>query len=458
MINQLLTKPEVIQYYLDNPVDFVREVIHADPDENQIMILNSVKDAKLTAVKSGHGVGKSATLSWIIIWYLYTHPHCRIPCTGPSEHTLSDVLWSEVAKWLQQSELKDMFVWTKTHVHHKLYASTWYAVARTASKGEALQGFHAEHILYLVDEASGVLESNFMAVLGALSTSNAKLIMCSNPTQLEGFFYEAFNKNGALFNQITIDCNNSRLVSKEYIQTIIDMFGKDSDVYRVRVAGEFPGSVSNALIPMDLVKQCFKDLPKIDVTTIDLGVDVARFGDDEIVIASVFNGTIQTKSDIYRQLDTMQTSDKVAEKIRNYLKFPNLKKIKVKVDVGGMGAGVVDRLRQLAALENWNKVEIYEINFGGAGGSLDDSVRYDNLASLMYGNVLYRLKKENLILWNDDEQTKQLTNRRYNLTPMGDIIIEKKDDFKKRGNSSPDRADALVLALWNPTPKIVGVI
>ena len=187
---------EAILYYADHPVEFVEDIIKATPDEQQAKILQSVAKNQLTSVRSGHGVGKSTVEAWVVIWFMVTRPFPKIPCTAPTQHQLFDILWAEVSKWLRNNKaLSEELVWTKEKVYMKGYPEEWFAVARTASKPDALQGFHAEDVLYIIDEASGVDDSIFEPILGALSTPGARLLMCGNPTQLSGFFYESHNKN-----------------------------------------------------------------------------------------------------------------------------------------------------------------------------------------------------------------------------------------------------------------------
>lgn len=151
-----MLSPEAILYYKDRPVEFVQDVIHAEPDEIQADILNSVAQNSKTSVRSGHGIGKSALQSWLIIWFMCTRPFPKIPCTAPTKHQLHDILWAEVAKWItpDRNNLRTELEWTQEKLYMKRYPENWFAVPRTATQPDALQGFHAEHILYIIDEAS----------------------------------------------------------------------------------------------------------------------------------------------------------------------------------------------------------------------------------------------------------------------------------------------------------------
>ncbi len=458
-VEPVLLKPEVILYYADNIIDYVKEVIGATPDGIQGDILLSVQNNMKTAVRSGHGIGKSALEAWTIKWFMYSRPFPKIPCTAPTQHQLKDILWAELSKWNRQAADQHLFQWTAETFKHKAHPEEWFAVARTASTPDALQGFHADHVLYVIDEASGVRDEIFQPVLGALTSDNSKLLMCGNPTRVSGFFFDAFNKNRAIFHTFKVDGRDSPRVSRMFIQSIIDMFGIDSDVFRVRVAGDFPKAEPDSFIPLDWVERA---LAKSTITLqskvqrLDIGVDVARFGDDESVIASVIDKKKQLPSEIYYHNDTMQLTGRLTQKVERSINL--VQQIHVKIDCDGLGVGVYDRFREVIRSKRWRNVYVYEGHFGGRGGKLKegDPIEFENSTGLMWGAVREKLRTEKLELWNDQEQTAQLANRKYKLNSNGEIVLERKEDMKKRGLKSPDRADALVLAIWDPPVYKVG--
>ncbi len=452
-VEPILLKPEVIMYYADNIIDYVKEVIGATPDDIQGDILLSAQNNMKTAVRSGHGIGKSALEAWAIKWFMYSRPFPKIPCTAPTQHQLKDILWAELSKWNRQAADQHLFQWTAETFKHKAHPEEWFAVARTASTPDALQGFHADHILYVIDEASGVRDEIFQPVLGALTSDNSKLLMCGNPTRVSGFFFDAFNKNRAIFHTFKVDGRNSPRVSKMFIQSIIDMFGEDSDVFRVRVAGDFPKAEPDSFIPLDWVEKALaKSTATLQsrVQRLDIGVDVARFGDDESVIASVIDKRKQLPSEMYYHNDTMRLTGRLVQKVERNINLA--REIHVKIDCDGLGVGVYDRFREVIREKRWRNVYVYEGHFGGEGGKLKegDPVEFENSTGLMWGTVRERLRTEKIELWNDQEQTAQLSNRKYRVNSGGKIVLERKEEMKKRGLKSPDRADALVLAMWDP--------
>ena len=447
---------EAILYYSTHPVEYVEDVIKAKPDAEQAKILQSVADNTMTSVRSGHGVGKSAVEAWVAIWFLSTRPFPKIPCTAPTQHQLFDILWAEISKWLRNAPgLQNEIVWTKEKVYLKGYPEEWFAVARTATKPDALQGFHADDVLYIIDEASGVRDEIFEPVLGSLSTPGARLLMCGNPTQKSGFFFDSHTKNRAAYSTFHIDGRKSGRVSPEFVKKIVEMYGEDSDVFRVRVAGEFPLNEDDVFIPLPLVEKSimteFSERKTPDI--IRIGCDVARFGDDKTVIGSKIDekATIEKKR---RGQDTMKTADDIVLLYYDLLKkYPTYKDpVIVAVDDGGVGGGVVDRLKQMQRNnpENLGQMNIVPVKFGQR---IKHKHYHDSTTYMM--SVVKKLlsphdddgkpKPVELILPDDDDLVAQLSGRKYALTENSKIKVESKKDMKERSLPSPDEADCVLL-------------
>ncbi|GHU75722.1 hypothetical protein AGMMS49992_20240 [Clostridia bacterium] len=451
---------DTLRYFALNPTAFCKHILHMELDEKQADIMQGLATRQMTSVRSGHGVGKSAVEAAAILWYLCTRPFPKIPCTAPTMHQLIDILWAEIRKWMRQSPvIENTFAWTQQRIYHKQYPEEWFAVARTATTPDALQGFHANHVLYIIDEASGVDDRIFEPVLGALSTEGAKLLMCGNPTQLSGIFYDSHHKNREHFCTLHIDGRTSQRVSAEYVQSIIDMYGEDSDVFRVRVAGEFPKATSDAFIAMEWCEKASKLTPNIEkVTRIDIGVDVARFGDDSSVLCAVLDKSLQLEPLIYHHNETMELTGKLIQFLRRLsADYPGATMV-IKIDCDGLGVGVYDRLKeQLDTLRaelnrDYKTLDAIECHFGGAGGSLKegDPIEYANSTGLMWGTVREALRTGTLALHESAQQISQLSNRRYAINSAGRIELERKESMKRRGLPSPDIGDALALAMWEP--------
>lgn len=447
---------EAIRYYAQRPVEFVEDIIGAQPDADQSAILRSIANNQMTSVRSGHGVGKSAVEAWAVIWFMLTRPFPKIPCTAPTAHQLYDILWAEINKWRRNNPLLEKeLVWTHEKLYLRGYPEEWFAVARTATKPDALQGFHAEHVLYIIDEASGVDDKIFEPVLGSLSTPGARLLMCGNPTQLSGFFYDSHNKNRGSYSAFHIDGRKSPRVSQEYVDTIINMYGEDSDMFRVRVAGDFPLQEDEVFIPLSLVENSIMTeySPRKNPNTVHIGADIARFGSDKTIIGY----KVDEKVEFYRKRrgqDTMKTADDIIACGEMLMKKYSIRdQIPVKVDDGGVGGGVVDRLRQIKRNqpERFWWLDIIPVKFGQR---IQHKYYYDSTTYMM--SIVKKLlstydeddgtkKPCELILPDDNDLVAQLSTRRYAMTETSKIRIESKKDFKKRSQVSPDEADCLLL-------------
>ena len=447
-------KSKAINFYIDHPVEFAIDILKVQPTLEQQAVMNDVAKFPMVSVKSGHGVGKSALESWIIWWYISTRPYPKILCTAPTKHQLHDILWAEVSKWKRNSKSLDKdFEWTSEKIYLKGSQEEWFAIARTSNKPDALQGTHAEHVLIIIDEASGVPDIVFEPVLGSMSTIDAKLLMCGNPTQLAGFFYESHTTKRELYKTHTIDGSKCERVDKNYVQTIIDMFGKDSDVYRVRVAGEFPKANPDSFIGLDMIRTEKKVIDIVE--SIDLGVDVARYGDDESVVATTYNKSQVERLNVFKHNDTMRLTGQIVNIIKMLnLKYP-LVIVRVKIDCDVLGVGVYDRLKEVIVEKNL-KAKAIECHFGGKGGkvSYDEPIEYYNSTGIMWGTLRSKLKNNEITIPNNEELIKQITNRKYFINSDGTIKLERKEDMKKRNVHSPDRADAVVLSLYEPQVKM----
>ncbi len=416
------------------PGAFVRRVIGAEPTEQQAKVLAYLDGGeRRIAVRSGHGVGKSALLAWILLWWISTRPFAIIPCTAPTAHQLEDVLWGEVVRWHRnmREPFRSLLTVGKKWIRHRESPEDWFAVARTARREnpEALQGFHGKHLAFLIDEASGVPEEVFEVAEGALSTPGSLVVMVGNPTRREGAFFRAFHSDRPHWKTLHLPSTNSSLVDPQYSERMKKRYGEDSDVYRVRVKGDFPSAEPDALVGLSVVEAAVGKQVEIQADEpLVYGVDVARFGDDETVLLRR-RGVLVEGLESWRNLDTMQTSAKVAAMAR--AQRPSL----IFVDVVGIGAGVADRLREMG-------LPVHPVNVSERPA---DQVRFDDLRSELWWRLRQWLEGGNVSLPTDDELVAQISTIKYGLTGTGKMRIESKRDRKKRGLASPDRADALMM-------------
>lgn len=455
-----------IDYYYDKPVEFCADLLNMDADEWQEAVLNDLAKHSKVSVRSGQGVGKTALEAGAILWFLTCRPYAKVIATAPTMKQLYDVLWAEVAKWLNDSLIKDLLKWTKTKVYMHGDSERWFATARTATKPENMQGFHEDHMLIVVDEASGVSDAIMEAILGTLSGFDNKLLMCGNPNNIEGVFYDSHNSDRDKYQAHKVSSYDSKRTNKENIEMLIDKYGEDSDVVRVRIYGEFPKAALDSFISLEVVE--LATTTKISDAIVNgskiahIGVDVARFGDDStIIFPRIANKSLPYKK--YTKQDTMKTTGHVVKMAKMLLvDYPKLEKVIIKVDDTGVGGGVTDRLREVVK-EQKLPFEIMPINNGE--GSKDDF--YDNLGAQVWGH-LRELLEENMTnnlngkapvieLPNKSQLIKELSTRKFAMTSSGKIRLESKKDMKKRNVGSPDIADACTLAFYEPPSKVATI-
>ena len=438
--------------FSSNPVLFAREILQFEPDIWQQEVLTDLANHNRVAVRSGQGVGKTGVEAVALLWFTACFSNARVVATAPTLKQLHDVLWSEVSKWQSRSPLlQHILKWTKTRVYMKGNEERWFAVARTATKPENMQGFHEDNMLFIVDEASGVTDAIMEAIHGTLSGDNNKLLMCGNPTKTSGTFYNSFHGDRDRYRCHKVSSRDSKRTNKDNIDFLIAKYGEGSNVVRVRVDGEFPLAEDDTFITLTMIESAINT--EIDLSgNITFGVDVARYGDDKTVIA-VKQGNSMTLPIIRHGQDLMRTVGDTVRLYRDTLKrCPNYRgMITVNVDDTGLGGGVTDRLAEVKIEEKLRQMDINAINFGGKIDNKDAAENYANMGTWLWAKLRDDLQAGNLAFPNDTELVAQLSTRKYALNSKGKIVLESKDAMKKRGIPSPDKGDAVALADYVPS-------
>lgn len=431
---EMQQKIDMLTAFQKDALLFVRIIFKVEPTPQQVLILKAIsKPGAKVSVKSGHGTGKSTVFAWVSMWHVFCFPDSKCPCTAPASNQLNDVLWAEISKWHARAHpwVRDAIEITKDRVEMRENPKTQFAVARTArkEKPEALQGFHATNLLFLIDEASGVHQSIFEVAEGALSTPDARVLMAANPTQVVGYFYDSQNRMAHRFECITLNGEDSPMVSKEYIEDMEAKYGKDSDIYRVRVLGEFPQASVSQLIGEELYElaiarshkpEQFNFAPRV------LGADVAWEGDDRSCVY-FRQGIFSKRLGTWRGINNMELASIIVQYIIKYEIDATF------IDIG-WGAGVIDRLKQL-------RYDPIGVNFGSKA---QDKDRYADRRTEMWCRGRDWLE-DGGSLEGSDELREDLMGPEYFFLPSGKIKLESKKEMKKRGLSSPDVGDALML-------------
>jgi phage FluMu gp28-like protein len=273
----------------------------------------------------------------------------------------------------------------------------------------------------------------FEAAAGSMSGHKAVTLLLGNPVRSSGFFFDTHNRLKDDWVTMKVSCADSPRVSDAYMDEMKSRYGEESNAYRIRVLGDFPRSDDDTVIPMELLEAAVsRDVAMSLVAKIVWGLDVARFGSDRSALCKR-QGNVVTEIKTWKNLDLMQLTGAVMAEYQALP--PDQRPHEIMVDSIGLGAGVVDRLREL-------KLPAVGINVAEspALGST-----YRNLKAELWHKAKAWLEQRDCRMPKDEALIAELAAVRYSFTSNGKIQIEGKDELKKRGMSSPDRADAFCL-------------
>jgi hypothetical protein len=400
----------------------------------------------MEAVASGHGVGKSTLVSWLILWAMATAADTRGVVTANTETQLKTKTWAELAKWYRLFLGRELFKLEATCLFSvdPEHLRTWRVdmVPWSERNPEAFAGLHnaGRRVFMIYDEASSIPDIIWETSEGFLSDEWTERLWFAfgNPTRSIGRFRNAFDD--PRWHTTQVDSREVSFTNKSQIAAWARAYGDDSDFFRVRVKGEFPRIGAQEFISAYAVAEARSReavSQRFDPTL--LGVDVARFGDDETVIVARKGRDARTIPALrLRGLDTMAVATRVVELAAS------LQADAIFIDGGGVGGGVVDRCRQL-------RLAVYDVQFGGKadrGDLLSQGEAYANKRAEMWGALRAWLAQG--AIEDSDDLSAQLVGPTYGFNQRDEIQLERKADIKSRGLPSPDWADALALTFAYP--------
>ena len=476
-----------------SPKEFARDILRVDLWHKQSEVLAALPDHQRVAVKSGNGLGKGFCASVAVLWFLYSHEPAIVLSTAPTFRQVQHVLWRQIRQLHRRA---------KDTLGGKLFATRWeltedrYAMGLSADTADQFQGFHSPNMFIVVDEAEGVSDEIYEAIESVMTSAECKLLLIGNPTTVTGVFRRAFHEESHLYYNVTISAFDSPnvmakkveipgLTTFRWVEERKEIWGEDNPLYRARVLGEFPDLAEDALIRLseieaagnreqptsreesaaDRSKSASPDqaptaneemAPSVDAArfgsasgmdtgadqanpdlTIDeelvLAVDVARFGSDHSVILRRRGQRVE-EIRTFQKLNTMQLTGWVAAAIQEFQ--PD----RVCIDEIGVGAGVVDRLREQG----------YQVK----GINVARWARQDKLFANLRAEGYWRLRElfatGTISIPTDSRLMGELAALRYSYDSQGRIIMESKEAMRHRGQASPDVADALMLAFVDP--------
>lgn len=436
-----------------NPFAFVRRELGHDMWWAQRQVLELLRDHNKVAVASANAVGKTFIAACAVIWYLMSQPLGYVVTTGASWGSIRKTLWPEIHRLIGGATNYDIGNMGQLNTLEWVINPHWGAFAVSTRKPEMFAGFRTPYgLLVIVDEASGLPLDIAEAIDGLCSSEGAKVLYIGNPLKPIGPFYDAFKSPewvtmniSALQTPNYITGRNiiPGLATRAWVEEKRVTWGEDSPAYQARVLGKFPETATDVVISLNMAEAAagFHEVPTEG--EVRFGVDVARYGDDDSVIQIVKGKTALEPIVIHGQ-NTMAIAGRVVHEIQQW------KPKRVNVDVIGVGGGVVDRLEEV---ENGKYADIvYGVNVGMPP---NDEERYLNVRAEGWYLIKDWLKAGGKI-WKDRAIIGELCSVKYKYSSTGKLQLEAKEKTKERLGRSPDKADALMLALVEPKPKKVG--
>lgn len=425
-------------------------------------LANNRFDLIQEATASGHGIGKSSQISMLAQWALMTSPDTRGVITANTDTQLRTKTWPEMGKWyaLLPPELRQMFAYESTSIHirdkdaerekaWRIDATPW-----SEHNTEAFAGLHnqGKRILLAMDEASAIADKVWEVAEGALTDDLTEMAWLANgnPTRTTGRFKECWGRFKHRWTTHNIDSRTVEGTNKAQLQKWVDDYGEDSDFVRIRVRGVFPRASSAQFIESDLVAKAMRGTPYSGLRDpLIMGIDVARGGNDNFVIAYRRGMDAQTIPMVVIPGSEARDSEKMIAKITDLattsdkFKRPDA----IFVDETGLGGPIVDRLRRLLG----DAIQVMGVSFG--------STSPNQKLYLMRTYIWWQLRealRTGLVIPNDTTLDMELTGPEYYHNAKDQLVLESKEDMKERipGIGSPDRADALAITFaYNVQPR-----
>ena len=437
-----------------SPLAFARDVLRVKLWSKQEEVLVALSTRQRVAVKSGNGLGKGFCAAVAVLWFLYSHDPAIVLSTAPTFRQVRHILWRQIRRLHRRAAqtLGGKMLDTRWEL-----AEDRYALGLSADIADQFQGFHSPNMFVVVDEAEGVSDEIYEAIEAIMTSAQVRLLLLGNPTTVAGAFRRAFYQESHLYQTITISAldspsvQNGRatvpgLTTAAWVQERRETWGEDNPIYRARVLGEFPDQAEDTLIKLSDIEAATRREPPSppgaernpdEADEVVLAVDVARFGSDRSVILRRQGHWVE---DIrtFHGMDTMELVGWVVAGIRD--SQPD----QVYIDEIGVGAGVVDRLREQG-------YRVRGINVARAARQHD---LFANLRAEGYWRLREQFASGQIIIPVDSQLMGELAALRYRYDSRGRIILESKEAMRQRGLPSPDKADALMLAFIEPAVRV----
>ena len=459
---KLTKEHQVFLRWRQNPLAFVKECIKAVPSNQQeeaLRLVGAIANAKLKyntgqqctpeevtlakklgiTIRSGRGTGKDCWLAWVYLWLLGCFPNPQGLVTAPTSHQLRDVLWKEIAKWLRPNEfLSSYLVWQTERVFSKEDPAGWFITARTANikgspeeQAETLSGMHDKYMILAGDEASGLPRGIFTNLEATMTQEMNFCILISQGSRSSGYFFDTHTVDADRWLCLQWNSEESTNVSKEFYEGLERKYGRNSNMYRINVLGEFPASDSEAFIPYDWVQNAVdRELVYTDDMPIIRAFDVGGGKDDSIMVERI--GPVVTRIE--------QFSSPRLNEVRDWIMrlLSDDEYTRAYIDNIGIGANVHD---EIVFTYKFKRVESCDVR-----GDSSDPTCF-RLRDELWQKAKNAFERGSISIPNNEDFIAELTTIRFDNddSTKGLTKIESKKKLRERGLSSPNMADAFVM-------------
>ncbi len=435
----------------NNIFEFCR-ALNFIPTWQQAMLLKAVQDGhRRIAVKSGQGPGKTTATAVVGLWRALRNVNGLVIVTAPTMRQCKDIWLVEARRRMEKANpmLKKFVKITKTKIEIG-GKPDWGVKLVTATREENAQGYHEEHLTVIGEEASGIPRELVTQFKGTLSNPDSLFILIGNPNTRDCSFFDCFHSMRQQWHTLTFNAEGAphAIVDPQRNLDLADEFGKDSDVYRIRVKGEFPYMDPNCVMSSEDLEKCSDPTDMIRCSMLSrhkdfgggrarqFGIDFSRYGGDESCIYQRSGNAIAAWHKFSHTDPSIVTN--LAFKMQMDHKWKDKNTLYVP-DAGGMGQGIMHKFHDAGK----NVIEFHN------GGVAIDSEQFANKITEAWFHMARLVKAINCNIPNDNRLIQQLSTRRYYTNRKGKLILETKDEYMKRGYESPDRGDGCVLAFYD---------
>lgn len=454
------------QTYWNDPVGFARDCIMWEANDGltiyQKDILHNLPRQKRISVRGPHGLGKSCMAALSILWFALTRDGAdwKVATTASAWRQLEKFLWPEVHKWARKINWprvgREPFALSQELLSLSLRLRTGEAFALASDDHNMIEGAHADHMLYVFDEAKAIPEATWDAAEGAMVNANSYWFSISTPGTPSGRFYDIQTKKSGygdwwVRHVKTQEAIMANRITQQWVDARKKQWGETSSVFQNRVAGEFASEDENSVIPLNWIEAANlrwerwrEQTPVGEEGKIEqIGLDVARQGSDQTVFA-FRTGHIITELQKFSKSDTMETAGRAVAYLNEH---PNAQLI---VDVIGIGAGVYDRTYEQYPYR------VSPFNAGESTTIMDKAnvwgfVDQRTASWWILRELLDPANGLEICLPPDDELIGDLAAPRWKVVSNGKIRVESKEGIKERLRRSTDSADAVAQAFWEAT-------